>query len=139
MAILKLSILRVTAQFYGKVTVETEFYAKFPIGMGQSLYSTKNVPLAISYLKWPSDYMNYLQSLVSTHQIFLIFRETLKLLLVYIKEPRKLKKTISLMGQRCLHPDGVLGETVVNLMLLCLLYIYYHLFDSNRNYSHCCL
>ena len=44
---MKFLILRVTAKFYGNPTLETEFYAKFPVRMGQSLYSTKNVALVI--------------------------------------------------------------------------------------------
>ena len=44
---MKFLILRVTAKFYGNPTLETEFYTKFPVRMGQSLYSTKNVALVI--------------------------------------------------------------------------------------------
>ena len=40
-----MAILRVTAQFGERPTVQTEFYAKFPIRMIMSLYSTKEVPL----------------------------------------------------------------------------------------------
>ena len=44
-AILKLSILRVTAKFFACQTVQTKIYAKFPIRMNMSVYSTENVPL----------------------------------------------------------------------------------------------